>query len=104
MSAGRELDALVAEKVKGGGHRPGGAAVCPSVPPYSTDIAAAWQVVERFRRAGWRAEVRTGPDGYHECSLEPPDTDPMDHAYHIGALGDSVPHAICLAALKAVWG
>jgi len=41
--AGPDLDALVAEKVMGGASdRP--------IPPYSTDIAAAWTVVETMIR------------------------------------------------------
>jgi hypothetical protein len=40
MQAGREMDALVAEKVMGARY---------SVPRYSADIAAAWEVVERMR-------------------------------------------------------
>lgn len=45
MQAGREMDALIAEKVMG--YR---AADIVSVPEYSTHIAAAWQVVERMRK------------------------------------------------------
>lgn len=59
MEAGRELDALVAEKVMGwnvcgtadndrAGIAPGQTASAVRIPPYSTDIAAAWEVVERI--------------------------------------------------------
>lgn len=127
MKPGRELDALVAEKVMGwvkleahpaphtlfhpnfgkpgnpnyagpwfyhpdwtpekGGHPNG-----QVIPAYSTDIAAAWLVVERlgtnFRelvhlRPGWQATV-TKANNYY-------------------AVADTPALAICLVALKA-WG
>lgn len=112
MTPGRELDALVAEKVMGWTKLEGrwarifpgveGDTICAnldgSIPSYSTDIAAAWQVVvEKFVNDGFRihydinygVERRTGwsvvINGivYHEFS-------------------NTAPLAICLAALKAV--
>ena len=128
MEAGRELDALVAEKVmgwhrvhdglnerwadvngygayvnRGDGTPPPGMFWSPS-----TDIAAAWQVVEHMRLrwdhgnsttdfwtikdcgpSGWRVEIEFCPD--HDAPIviyaETPPTAPL---------------AICLAALKAV--
>jgi hypothetical protein len=75
LEAGRELDALVAEKIFGWQRRPFecnaeqrvvvppdwtdfsvdywlGRDIYEHVPAYSTDIAAAWQVVERLRDLG----------------------------------------------------
>lgn len=59
MEAGRELDALIAEKVMGwkllavSGSEHGfireGVALRKPIPRFSTDIAAAWQVVECMR-------------------------------------------------------
>lgn len=125
MIAGRELDALVAERVMGWtlttpvdpacdfavgtkrdgtdarrnfGRGPDGKEV--SFPLYSTDIAAAWQVVEKLRADGYEVQVAAEPD-------------PRVSAYHceIARLSDSgstvefddtAPLAICRAALAAV--
>lgn len=110
MKAGRELDALVWEKVCGGiahhyhGGWPFDAAGLP-IPKLSTDVAEAWSFVERF---GFMV---------HPCALGP---DGKPAGYWVGyprdghtglvgdvenetvAFGDTAPHAICLAALKAV--
>lgn len=103
MEAGRELDALVAEQVMGlryvqGPH--------PTIPRYSTDIAAAWHVVDKMGWSYCYFELGHQPfdafsDGeggdypvssYWYCSAE----------QEYRAEGASPPHAICLAALKAV--
>ena len=135
MEAGRELDALVAEKVMGGyvvnpdamanvGEiwywlHPKDGVLCGM--PYkvgkmkkwdhqwhrwkpSTDIAAAWQVVEHMRAnvPDYRAlRMESVPLGYtvafysHKNRLD-----------RIGAFvaAETAPCAICLAALKAVGG
>ncbi len=78
MGAGREMDALIAERVMGfvvepvGGnyryyndtiaHERGGKWTSP-VPAYSTEIAAAWEVVEFLREAGSHIQIET-QDGY----------------------------------------
>ena len=105
MPAGREMDALVAEKVFGvphedcfdvyGGKRcvkddEYGGPQC-----YSTDIAAAWEVVEKIREdyeprielwdEGWEVTILTGTDRGSASGR---------------AL--TAPLAICRAALKAV--
>ncbi len=67
------------------------------IPPYSTDIAAAWLVVERMRGdfmldlqdhiVYWSADfLRSRPGGIKQVAFQAP----------------SAPLAICLAALKAV--
>ena len=132
MDAGRELDALVAKKVmryttrlsktrvyNSETHRfepdprivwvtPEGLGAGRQPPCYSTDIAAAWQVVEKMRQrwdmgdstsdfwtikdcglTGWRVEVEFFPD--HDAPTV---------VHEVVSL--SLPHAICLAALKAV--
>jgi hypothetical protein len=123
VSAGRELDALVAEKVMGWealrveresdggvgslvtyevlcGDPPAGyAALSNAVPHYSTDIGAAWEVLGRFAAfmviSSWNGKVgcwaMVDARGPH---MSRPDQ-------HM-AKGDAYPHAICLAALKAV--
>ena len=113
MKPGKELDAIVAEKVMGN--------IPPTTPPgawpqeynswfdrlpqYSTDIAAAWTVVERLDLlrsdvepkndrmltfSGGKWQIAVGTSG---CPWE----------FVSGSIeGESAPHVICLAALKAV--
>lgn len=111
MKPGRELDALIAEKVFGAvrtqekfqGYVPipgdpvyysevykyptgvnyliddpkNRHGMMGGVPHYSTDISAAWEVVEKLNK---------------------------QYSFHLNTKGsaDTAPHAICLAALKAV--
>lgn len=49
MDAGREMDALIAEKVMG--------RTPDRLPPYSTDIAAAWLIIGCMWDRGWDGEV-----------------------------------------------
>ncbi len=94
LTAGPELDRIVAERVMG--------LTDASDDDYrawqpSTNIAHAWEVVERLRPTGarliltdygpdWDAVFRRSDDTY-EC-----------------AQADTAPLAICLAALRAVGG
>ena len=112
MEAGRELDALVAEKVIGGRHKAAGwgklvgainavprylIATSEELRHYSTDISAAWEVVAHLSpairlglseyRDGWRA-IFSSTKGH--VPLRP-----------IGE-APTASHAICLAALKVV--
>jgi hypothetical protein len=131
VKAGRELDALVAEKVMGwepvndpdtglwwrvpkGGYNPSGFQSEDAPPAYSTDIAAAWQVVEKITRP--LANIRNGEwcldrlgyrccehdeDGVHgewRCSFRAYKGED-DEWVHVTA--STAPLAICLAALKA---
>ena len=130
LPVGRELDAAIAEKVMGcrliystdpdlrkkmdpacwcgdapwgGIHGRGGIHSAAyigrglrEIARYSTDIAAAWEVVEKV----------IYPHGWYLVPM--PETDGKgwgvfrgDDWYEV-AIGDSAPHAICLAALKAV--
>jgi hypothetical protein len=122
--AGRALDALVAEKVMGWTalhRRDGGSAeylgTVPDnsfvgastakripgktycVPEYSTDIAAAWLVVERMRADGWWPEVKYLVDWdnaakwYAACHRPP---------HQWSATAATAPLAICRAALAAL--
>lgn len=98
MKPGRELDALVAEYVFGESEK-----MDKHVPPYSTDIAAAWKVIhyllERNKdRSMWiRMEAGYGEDDSKGVVFQMPMTPRAELIY-----GYSIPHAICLAALKAV--
>ena len=126
--AGRELDALVAEKVIQSGfswdlskfplndayaHRlckhDSLKPFCLVVPFYSTDIGAAWQVVGKLRKDGYgiifndtRVQYRCRfwrHDGKDAWNIFTWVGEP-DTEYTIWA--DTAPLAICLAALKAV--
>jgi hypothetical protein len=113
MNAGRELDALVAEKVMGWtdihpcpeddmreygedlwGRQPGSAHNQQNVPYYSTDIAAAWRIFEKMHghveRRGhpvpgeeWLAQMWFGGQGAN-------------------AYASTAPLALCLAALAVM--
>jgi hypothetical protein len=120
-AAGRELDALVAEKVMGWrcrGLHP--IHECPVfatgradtlAPHFSTDIAAAWQVVEKMGADGWNVSlyVHRGEHGGCGCSITCPYGPCEKHGNAVetwhgveDVRGATVPLAICLAALKAV--
>jgi hypothetical protein len=114
----RGLDALVAEKVMGwtvaydklNGYDvedgegaigfPPGEEIIPnvSVPyaieDYSTDIRDAWRVVEKMRADGYGADINVRDD-YMECDFWR-----GNHTDGV-ASADTVPEAICLAALRA---
>ena len=113
MKPGRELDALVAEKVMG-------LTVCRNeacegcdsdmwmldgtiwsrdpLTHYSTDISAAWEVVEKVRSEGQRIDLWDGPSGWRVRFA----TESRAHRPPVPCASESVAHAICLAALKAV--
>lgn len=114
MKPGRELDALVAEKVMGWkysqhamtwyppGLHPAQNMLDHDILAFSTDIAAAWTVVEKLRNfkhpqdpdsnftifQWWDGGYAAGWT-WHEVEY--------DMVY-----GDTAPHVICLAALRVV--
>lgn len=118
----RQIDIAIAEKVMGWkgikrGENPGFDYVGKKplsdgqnsrdnylIPPYSTDIAAAWQVVEKMRLLGWRFEIfdtvrhswwaRFGRGEFNHYENEWDEEHIADE--------NSCTLAICLAALKAV--
>lgn len=124
MIAGRELDALIAEKVMGrkverwryfeDGYastalRPRGKAestgvlITNNLPAYSTDIAAAWQVVERLNDR-FSIEIMALTSTVL-CSNTRFRVDMFDHealAPRTEVHAATAPLAICLAALKAI--
>ena len=132
MEPGRELDALVAEMMgwhvvtspnsaplilrlqDGGFYRTKDgepADMVGGVPAYSTDIAAAWEVVEKLRAdgkplylipylTGWMVGHDSG-EGY----LDHQDTafgGTVDSHLFDSVTAATVQHAICLSALKTV--
>lgn len=117
MPAGPEMDRLVAVKVMGwqkpiadAAHRGnrigpwyagGGTWHCD---PFSTDIAHAWEVVEKLTvwehyRSGLDIELWT-EGGFWKCYFRRRDKD--DKKQSTSVLEDTAPLAICKAALKAV--
>lgn len=107
MDAGRELDALIAEKVMGtfipAGSNPSlrddawlnerGYLVWEP-PPYSTDIAAAWLVVEKLKQSYDIVDILFA-NHYVSCKVWKDFMIAEEDA-------ETAPLAICLAALKAV--
>lgn len=106
MQAGRELDALILKGIFGlepqecmvGGH-PRGCPGSTTITSYSTDIAAAWQVVEKLMNELQLAfYLDSRGDKLWDCSFT---RDSLDITP--GCLGvDTAPLAICRAALMAV--
>ena len=80
------------------------------IPHYSTDIAAAWEVVEKLRADGYTVAVTTsGHEAFAHVMVyrtKPYGDDDelrvMDKESCEGANADTAPHAIALAALAAV--
>lgn len=107
LLTGRDLDAQIAERLMGwtaihqdgdwvGGLDPTGWTA--GIPYYSSDIAAAWQVIEHLcatRAAHWTLTV--GPDGtMASVSIW------QGGICAAGAPAATVPLAICRTALKAL--
>jgi hypothetical protein len=67
------------------------------IPRYCTDIAAAWQVVEKMRECGWSVTIGQHIDLSWRCKFTDDET-----LIEIIAQGDTAPRAICLAALEAI--
>lgn len=71
------------------------------IPNYTTDIAAAWAVIENLIARGWTPDLLSGyvaawvvvVDAYQH------NDDPVQ--WPVRAEADSAPEAICLAALRA---
>lgn len=97
MEAGRDLDALIGEKLFGRKSDyfkyAWGTCLCfednrSDVPHYSTDIKAAWEVIDNFRDDNFSIQE----NGTH-------------WKVYFGtqwAGSESAPHAICLAALRFI--
>jgi hypothetical protein len=118
MKADRQLDLLIAEQAMGAkwtmfGKRDmlesvnqedyaerwkDGKIVIRHLPHYSTDIKAAWEVVEKFHKDGYDPCVNFGStfhvDEWHACFYK--------GGHYYDAYADTAPLAICRAALLAV--
>ena len=116
--AGRELDELIAEKIMGdkqnnvdwywwNGTNLDKAAGVYAGPFFSTDIAAAWQVVEKlFSKCDLSCKVVFIQDGQvgikFFTSLAGDNIWTVEREVLSTVVADTLPFAICLAALKAV--
>ena len=116
----RELDALVAEKVMGWtdiwtdgdyfmAYPPHeqrimqkmgvGYAERYPIPNYSSEISAAWEVVEKMRQEGLTVTITTPPTGWKNWDVRGWDDNNNDNRFI--ARADTAPRAICIAALHA---
>lgn len=109
----RELDAMVAEKVMGWSNEEaqnaldcsiGSIAACQlanrDLPEYSTDISAAWSVVEEMRSRGFGISLDDHEDELEFWFLSNPTSLPVGFS----GVDKTVARAICLAALETVQG
>jgi hypothetical protein len=118
-TAGRELDALIAERVCGWervrftgppddfyGHEPGREGNGHLVPRYSTDIAAAWLVAEKLRLTVTPTWSPANGDCWQaaRCNwMQSGETNAVGMTNNgQWTKGETAPLAICLAALKEV--
>lgn len=99
MKPGRELDSLVENHVFGLPFVDNETLRCPY---YSTDISAAWEVVEKFKDNGPVVNMLNNaiffPDGWH-CKLG--EDQSYSEKYHVYGC-DTAQEAIAKAALLAV--
>lgn len=109
LPAGRELDAIVAEKVMGwcrGSEASSGEwqrhdGMLAELPKFSTDIAAAWQVVEKLRPDDIFLTISALPDGDYECAAQNEIGETLKLADSACVKAGSAPLVICRAALLA---
>lgn len=108
IEPGSELDALVADKIMGLNvswlHEDKDYTKHGGLPKYSTDIAAAWTVVEKIynKNKGEPMVMQIyGPlsDGYKVTLIWEHHDGPIEEG---SIVAKTASHAICLAALKAV--
>lgn len=109
MKPGRELDALIAENVMGltkpkedlpsWQHEYSGTKPFPL--PYSTDIAAAWEVLDTLKALGCLITVSWTKKSKWHCYAEYY-SDKDQCIYSEYSLEESASQAICLTALKMI--
>jgi len=101
LAAGRELDARVARDVMGWQRdtpdsiwwRVGERLI--EAPPFSTDIGAAWQMVEHMRRRRRFVQITCPVGDEIAVDIEGPNGETLESSW-----AESAPLAICRAALK----
>jgi hypothetical protein len=112
----RKIDRLVAEKVMGFETEgfewskgtmqfvykdTGAALITKNIPYYSSNIADAWQVVEKLRSRYVYIDL-TNNDDLYCCELMEQDWENESRYFTYYTDAETAPLAICLAALKAV--
>lgn len=114
LAAGAELDAEIERRLFGREIICSCGIDCDDIPPYSTDVAAAWLVV---------GQIIEGDDTgfyleYQPTQYWPKEQEPMEPARHWRAMcglsgtdmgwresyADTMPLAVCRLALKLPWG
>lgn len=117
MNPGRELDALISEKIMGlpvarnsrGGWSVGdpdyyddcGMLILSNpLRGYSTDIAAAWGVLEEISKSNFMVSTRSFMNQPHQSQCLILKT--AGENVWIEATGESMAYAICVAALKSI--
>lgn len=109
MKPGLKLDELVEDKVmrrkKGWRtecdcHHPAPRHTHRAAPDYSSFIDYAWRVVEKLRKQGYDVDVTARPGLEWGCRVAPRGEFNTPDVHFVAA--SDAPHAICLAALKAV--
>jgi len=105
IPAGRQMDSMIADKVFGyivsypsTALKDGEA--WRGVPAYSTDISDAWKVVDKLRETCCDFSIS---EGYNAAFLKDEGVFAFTHVWVVST-ADTVPVAICRAALKAVMG
>ncbi len=96
MNPGRQLDARIATAFDL--WYPGDKSGCPA---YSTEIAAAWQVVEKLKSQLWMLSLHDHGGGQWFAGFAEHDGRYMTNREAACRIADSAPLAICLAALEA---
>lgn len=118
LQPGREMDAMVAVEIHGwklgninrgdygwwvpDATRRSGKRLQQYLPAFSTSISAAWEVVEKMCEMGWHYSVESFHTGVGVCFGRAGDDDDGVLWVQHDANGSTAPHAIALAALKAV--
>lgn len=107
--AGPEMDAMIAEKVMGIDLADSFGRPRPFPKEYSTDSAAAWEIVEALKKAGYRFEIGFYEDQWY-CgelfdgswlAISPHNAKDRNWDQDV-ATGKTAPEVICIAALKTV--
>lgn len=113
MQPGRELDHIIGEKVMGAYQINNDTvynlkwriadALHLHMPPYSTDMSAAWEVVEMISDKKFNVYVTRRSDGMHftECKKV---GSSADRLFEVFAEAPTAPEAICKAALLTTLG
>ncbi len=104
MGAGREFDAVVAEKIFGRAPSHYECShpwfcCCPVLPRYSTRIDKAWYVIDKLKTSGGWGLHALSSCCPHNTDAQVVLCNDFNWAF---AEGDNPAHAICRAALKAM--